>query len=391
MAKKNKTAQYPALKYITTISLADDYKNDYEKIILPFINKITNSPDNFKMSRSEFIKAVLSRYFMTARTPEEDNILSTECKLLYDNTIKNAVDILGCLGYDPKTIIALKNKGTSAISFTSEIRDLYVEYLIINDWIKNKQVLKPDPVFAKHLIKTDKLNFDASNLKLPFNTFYLDLENCNADNYYGDIYGAYIDVRDVYDDTLAITFYVLDRKYRTVSNYITIRKDTIKTIDVNDLRDETSFDTAPAIPDQNKIYFNSRRITVLILQLLCYMQIREPDINISEKTKTYYRKPDVNNIKNKYSEIYEQEIGIRIGKKITQNISAMNAAKETQTAKALAENRKPPIPHFRAAHWSHYWTGKGRTNCELRWIEPIFVCGDYDSSKNSDVIIHKVD
>ena len=69
----------------------------------------------------------------------------------------------------------------------------------------------------------------------------------------------------------------------------------------------------------------------------------------------------------------------------------VHAAKETQTAKAVSENRKPPIPHFRAAHWSHYWTGKGRTNCELRWIEPIFVCGDYDSSKNSDIIIHKID
>ena len=48
-------------------------------------------------------------------------------------------------------------------------------------------------------------------------------------------------------------------------------------------------------------------------------------------------------------------------------------------------------PHARRAHWQHYWTGKGRTTREVRWISDLFVGANrddqativYDTSKGS--------
>lgn len=391
--KKNKATLYPALKYAINNNPQREYTRDYEEHILPLLKKITHVPDNFNMNRSDFIKSVLSRDFMTAHA-DDKNYLTDDCKMLYNLTVKNMMPLMHILGYSDDVLAQLKlHDNLQSISVQSEIRDLYVEHLLINDWACNKQVIKPDPVFAKHLIATDKLDIDASNVRLPFTTFFLDLDACNKDNFYGDIYGTYVDVRDTYDDILSITLFILDRQYRVVSSYMSLDKRHPRTIDTSELRDDTSFTTAPLVTDKSDIQINSKRLTTLVFQLLCYMQVREPDMNTSQNTKTYYRKPvSKDNIKDKYSEICEHEIGIRIGKKITNDYNAMQKAKEHQTAHALRKNRKPPVPHFRSAHWAHYWTGKGRTNCELRWIGPTFVCGDYDSSKNSgDVIIHPVE
>lgn len=36
----------------------------------------------------------------------------------------------------------------------------------------------------------------------------------------------------------------------------------------------------------------------------------------------------------------------------------------------------PKRPHWRRAHWQSYWVGKGRTELQLKWLEPILVKGD---------------
>ena len=38
-----------------------------------------------------------------------------------------------------------------------------------------------------------------------------------------------------------------------------------------------------------------------------------------------------------------------------------------------ANSVKKRLPHARRAHWQHYWTGKGRTTLEVRWISDLFV------------------
>ena len=42
------------------------------------------------------------------------------------------------------------------------------------------------------------------------------------------------------------------------------------------------------------------------------------------------------------------------------------------TAQAV-NSAKRRRPHARKAHWQHYWTGKGRTTLEVRWIPDLFV------------------
>lgn len=93
-----------------------------------------------------------------------------------------------------------------------------------------------------------------------------------------------------------------------------------------------------------------------------------------------------------YNEVYKQEVGVRIGKKISTNIKEMKKAEKKEQAIAASHGHKSPIPHFRSAHWHGYWYGHGDDKkLEYKWIEPVFVCGSYSSDKDSDVVIHKVE
>lgn len=55
-----------------------------------------------------------------------------------------------------------------------------------------------------------------------------------------------------------------------------------------------------------------------------------------------------------------------------------------QRIKDYASTEHSPLraktrPHMRSAHWHTYWVGKGRTECKINWIDPIFINNDEES------------
>lgn len=300
------------------------------------------------------------------------------------------------LKFTPKLLSALGySHAPDFESVRSDIRDVFTEFVILDKWIRNKQVIRPDATFVKYLCETEKLQIlDDTFKNLPFDTFYIDLENCNKDGVFGDAAGIFVDIMPIESEgETAITLYELMPGNITVAQYLNFNMklcpEELKTASFDDRQ---MIETAPAAINNSKTPVETRvntKLTItLILQLISYMKTTKPDIMPSPEMKSTYR-PKAE-IRNKYSEVYKQDVGVRVGRTITDKIQAMKKAEKEQEKEALSKGHKPPVPHFRRAHWHRYWTGKGRTVCELRWIEPVFVCGSYSSDSATDVVIHNV-
>lgn len=333
------------------------------------------------MEKKELFEYVLRRDFLL----KGHNLKKEHAK--WDRNLKKLIpDMASLFGY----------KDDTAVQYVvSDLRDMIVAALIIDEWVKDKQVLRPDRTFGKYLCDTDKLEITADLFKnLPFSTFYIDLECCNRAGEYGDALGIFVHVMPLEtDNETALTLYILRPGNITVSQYLNFDMERCpEKLVTSTMEDEHTIETVPLAvkrknaPAETKV--NPRLMTILVLQLISYMKTPKPDIVPAPEMKSTYR-PKAE-IKNKYSEIYKQDVGIRIGKAINGHIEAMEKARKDQEKEALSKGRKPPVPHFRRAHWHRYWTGKGRTTCELRWIEPVFVCGSYSSDSHTDVTIHNV-
>lgn len=333
-----------------------------------------------KVTREEFLTYVLRRGFLANGQKKKEYAK-------WDRSLKEFVPAIARqLGY----------KGVGDLEhIVNDLRDTLAEYIILDKWVKDKQVLKPDPVFAKYLCETDKLQIEKDTFNnLPLNNFYLDLESCNEDKVYGDILGIFVDIMPLAgENETAVTMYMLRPGNIVVSLYMNFDMGKCPSAIATDIiEDVRKIRTVPAVVDNEKApadtRINPRLITVLVLQLINYMKVSKPDIGPAPEMKSTYRPKGT--VKNKYSEIYKQDVGIRIGATITRKIKAMDEARKRQEKEAAVKGRKPPVPHLRRAHWQRFWTGKGRTVCELKWIEPVFVCGSYSSDSATDVVIHNV-
>lgn len=78
-------------------------------------------------------------------------------------------------------------------------------------------------------------------------------------------------------------------------------------------------------------------------------------------------------------------VGVRVGQTIKTN---RQRYERTGTGTQHGTHARPR-PHLRSGHWSHYWTGKGRTEKVLRWIEPVYI--NADSPDDLPATIHKVE
>lgn len=286
------------------------------------------------------------------------------------------------------------------LSLSAEYKDFTLSNIIFDKWAKNKQVYKLDIEFAEALLHTDDLTLSREQLEhLPCQTFYVDLESCPQTD---PIEGAFVNVMT--DNECAyITIYLLSNDLVFFSHYNVFKFEDNHITVSHKRKEDTNVKEYLLLPEIQKDslldtdvfkeggYFGTKYtrydITMLIIQLICYFSVKEPDITESETTKTTYKKRKENSsVKNKFSEVQSYDIGVRIGSKI-------RTAREKEIIKYVSSGKsthKSPIPHYRSAHWHRYWTGEGRKNLELRWIEPILV-GFTDNKIAKDATIHMVE
>lgn len=274
-------------------------------------------------------------------------------------------------------------------SMEAELKDVYMMPIIVEKWSKAKQVFKPDPDFADALLHTSKLSISASMIDhLPCHNFYVDLSDCSM---FSPITGAFVYVERK-DSLVYFSIYLIDSSLTYFSFYLACELDDngCATITPEMLSTkQVSYDIwKPLCFDENhnsKEYKISRvDSNLFMIQLIAYLSIDKPQLTESDLTKNTYRKPSaVSKIRNKWSEVRIQDVGVKYGSDFRKTILKIkNDSEELSTG----SKRKSPIPHFRCAHWHKFWVGKGRKTLKVMWIEPIFV-GNGDSS---NAIIHKM-
>lgn len=95
-------------------------------------------------------------------------------------------------------------------------------------------------------------------------------------------------------------------------------------------------------------------------------EIKEVRISKSERPVLYtshYGKP-------KRVAVKAYQVGYTLGKSFEQQLATHSTVSRQTTGPTGGLTVRP---HVRRAHWHHYWTGKGRTTLEVRWIEPTLV------------------
>lgn len=275
----------------------------------------------------------------------------------------------------------------------TEWRDYLIMEVILEEWAKAKQVFKPDNDFAKALLRTDKLEISRDMINhLPYNYFYLDLTECVD---FKGISGVFVYTEVSKNNKGAkAALYILSEQRLIYSLYCGGKFNTngIMTIDSTKLKtDDIGYDDIIINPERGEKFedythnddiINRADVYIFALQMIAYLSTEAPQLTESELTRKTYRPRSLNApIKNKFSEIRIQDVGVRYGTEYRKIVHKIQASGNTEN-----KERKGPVPHFRRAHWHTYWVGEGRTERRVKWIQPVFVNG----SENSDVVIHKV-
>ena len=351
----------------------------YESIIENF-SSLPGYESLKDLTLTEYISyLVRGNYLHDARTAKE--------KLLQKWILENCDEIFTMNGFNPEDFVA------GRYSVSTEMRDFLLESILIDEWGKNKQAYKPDPDFAEALIQTDGILLTKDMIEhLPSKSFYIDFSECKSFAPATGAFVFYFPITDV-DGSQGYSFciYLLRAENKTLFSYYWGGKVNEKgELDVNTAElKEHPFEMAPnainlTLTPEEQAGYGRKKISLFAMQLISYLYIKEPDLEESPITKSTYKKPLPGaKPKNKFSEVQQWDIGTHYGATFREN------KKKDAVHYEITEEgrRKSPNPHFRRAHWQHYWTGAGRKKYEVRWIEPIFVSG---TGNAKDVVIHKV-
>ena len=310
-------------------------------------------------------------------------------------------DISRLLKNNEQLIIEATSDYPDEIDITTEWKDLYLAPVIIEEWSKAKQVYKPDSDFANALLLTKKLELSESMIEhLPCKLFYVDTSEC--DNFQG-IAGIFIYVsHNKAKKTLDIVLYSLTNDLIYFSFYTggKFDKNGLIKLEYEELHDKEYIMFNPyflsdetmenmELIKKKDLTISRKAVSIFAIQMIAYLSIEKPDIIESEHTKHTYKKPtSQQKIKNKWSEVNIEEVGVKYGPNFRKTIQLYKSS--THESSSNSENsdkkRKSPVPHFRCAHWHKYLVGEGRKDILVKWIEPVFV----GNSEPKSIIIHKV-
>ena len=382
---------YLPLRFINnTISLVEKMEGKPFVYGTAFSRQINALRDITSVAHIEFEKSGL------ATCTEEDYMKATLCSdfltennPLYPTLNKTFIEIapyiMECTGLSPSDF-----EKNNKLNIRTELKDALDQFIILDKWAVNKQVLKPDKTFAYHLIQTEKLRISKAMLDhLPYNNFYVDLSDCKSTNIFGDIEGIFINITKITEEEYALSLYNIDSQAVSFSHYSSIFFDDEHQdieIEATEFPDEETVQLAPlTLPTETRteVKMMAKNLKVFVMQLLCYISIPDADIEESTQMKSTYHPNKT--IKNKFREVYVRDIGIKIGSAITKKKKQVIQEYQNSTEYRTQKNRKPPVAHFRRAHWHRYWTGTGRTDLITKWVEPTFVCG-----AATDITIHPV-
>ena len=127
------------------------------------------------------------------------------------------------------------------------------------------------------------------------------------------------------------------------------------------------------------------RIALNACQYLCASNAEIQDVKVNKKNR-----PTVMTMNGpKPVNVQVSDVGFKIGRRFEEMYGIKDDSKtgiSVDTISGVHRRGYKMRPHVRRAHWHHYWTGKGRTDLEVRWVEPVFVMSDLGKEPEIAVI-----
>lgn len=156
-----------------------------------------------------------------------------------------------------------------------------------------------------------------------------------------------------------------------------------------DLKTGDQLTTVSAMFDQYGIFGSDENETIFIrnietmcciaLQMVLYICAQNADIRENENQAARHRPATPGFIKDKVREVKAYDVGETVAVKVRQ--ARLGTTRTAGTGQAASGQGSRKTPHSRRGHWSHYWTGKGRKKCVLKWIAPLFINGGGETVK----------
>lgn len=131
---------------------------------------------------------------------------------------------------------------------------------------------------------------------------------------------------------------------------------------------------------------NVKQFLMFALQTILYLCSHEPDIRESQKN-IHIKRKEILSLESKNT-ISLSDVGVRYGSIIRARKKGIQNRNRSDTGNK-SKNKEPRTvtSHMRSAHWHHYWIGQGRKQLIVKWIPPVFVCGN---NNELPVTIHEV-
>lgn len=128
------------------------------------------------------------------------------------------------------------------------------------------------------------------------------------------------------------------------------------------------------LEDGNTYEYREEMLFRFYANFLLYLQASNGDIEEEQVAKKVFNTPivkDKTKIKNKYREVRAYEVGYKIIRS--------NKSSNKSTTRTFGKGTKKS-PHYRSAHWHHYWKGHGEDKeLILKWVEGMFIGGKTES------------
>lgn len=224
-------------------------------------------------------------------------------------------------------------------------RECAARLLLMGNWRKNKQVYRFPREFYGLMQETESFNVSPESFAtLPYRTFYLEFLNDL------DMHGTFVHfIKD--DVNMAMLFCCCMNDGSHIMCQCNFK-------DGDDF--ETSVDKLALELDSS---FPIQIFLLFAFQACMYLCARNCDIKENAVQKSIYRCNP--NIKDKYREIQSWDVAFRLTEAFKKSTIFLPSISNSK--------RNRPRTHWRRAHWHTYWTGKGRTHRELKFVLPTLV------------------
>jgi len=238
------------------------------------------------------------------------------------------------------------------------------QVLMTHNWNVYKQVYQFDENCFEYLLNNTtygKIPVDVLSKNLPFKAFAINnsfeigefkvtqiVINKILDDFDKEILGVYI-LNEAPDYDYAFVNIPLEEGNKTIEDII-------------------DYEFAP----------NIKEVMRKIVSLLLYLCTSNKEVRYIEKKNGY----------EKNKEKYRKRVGIKceeVGYILGNTIRQYKTKYITNDYAKAKEPSSSKRPHLRAGHFHHYWTGNGRTNLTVKFVDSVFVHGSPEK-----VVLHKV-